>query len=82
MLGSKRPSDLVQRRIELRMDSQLVVRQLEFRYQVRHPRLKPFFARLLALRRQFEVFTVLHVPREQNKRADELANLALDTASG
>lgn len=69
-------------RIELRMDSQLVVRQLEFRYQVRHPRLKPFFARLLELRRQFAEFTVLHVPREQNKRADELANLALDTAPG
>ena len=64
------------------MDSQLVVRQLEFRYQVRHPRLKPFFTRLLELRRQFEEFTVWHVPRAENKRADELANLALDTAPG
>jgi ribonuclease HI len=64
--------------VELRMDSQLIVRQLEFRYKVRNPRLIPFFNRLLELKRQFSVFAVKHVPREQNTRADELANLALD----
>lgn len=64
--------------VELRMDSQLVVRQLEFRYKVRNPRLRPYFNRLLELKRQFNVFSVRHVPREQNSRADELANLALD----
>ena len=66
------------RDIELTMDSELVVRQLEFRYRVRNPRLRPFFERLLELRRQFNSFTVRSVPRAQNKRADELANLALD----
>ena len=64
--------------VELRMDSQLVVRQLEFRYKVRNPRLQPFFNRLLELKRQFNVFSVSHIPREQNTRADELANMALD----
>ena len=64
--------------VELRMDSQLVVRQLEFRYKVRNPRLQPFFNRLLELKRQFKLFAVHHIPREQNTRADELANLALD----
>jgi ribonuclease HI len=64
--------------VELRMDSQLVVRQLEFRYKVRNPRLIPFFNRLLELKRQFNAFSVRHIPREQNTRADELANLALD----
>ena len=66
--------------VELRMDSELIVRQLQYRYKVRHPRLKPFFNRLIELRRQFDSFEVLHVPRTQNKRADQLANLALDTA--
>ncbi|HEV8573974.1 MAG TPA: ribonuclease HI family protein [Dehalococcoidia bacterium] len=65
-------------RVSLRMDSELVVRQLGFRYKVRNPRLQPLFARLLELRRQFQSFDVESVPRAQNKRADQLANLALD----
>jgi len=68
--------------VELRMDSQLIVRQLEFRYRVRNERLRPFFERILELRRRFDSFSLRHVPREQNKRADELANLALDTLPG
>ncbi len=68
--------------VELRMDSQLVIRQLQFRYKVRNPRLQPFFNRILELRRQFNTFTMEHVRREQNKRADELANLALDRGDG
>ncbi len=65
--------------VDLRMDSQLIVRQLEFRYRVRSARLRPFFERVVELRRQFDSFAVTHVPREQNKRADQLANLALDS---
>jgi ribonuclease HI len=60
------------------MDSELIVRQLEYRYKVRNPRLQLFFARLLGLRRQFESFDVQSIPRAQNKRADQLANQALD----
>ena len=67
-------------RVRLRMDSELVVRQLEFRYKVRNPRLKPFFARLLELRRRFDSFAAEAVPRARNKRADQLANQALDRA--
>jgi ribonuclease HI len=66
--------------IELRMDSELVIRQLEFRYKVRNERLRPFFTRLLELRRKFDTFVLRSIPRAENKRADELANLALDTA--
>jgi ribonuclease HI len=66
------------REVELRMDSELVVRQLEMRYKVRNPRLQPMFARLLELRRRFDVFEVRAIPRERNKRADQLANQALD----
>jgi ribonuclease HI len=68
------------RHVELRLDSELVVRQLQFRYKVRHPRLQPFFRRIIELRRQFDSFDVAHVPRAENKRADQLANLALDSA--
>lgn len=64
--------------VELRLDSELVVRQLEFRYRVRNPRLRPLFERLIDLRRRFVAFQARAVPREQNKRADQLANQALD----
>jgi ribonuclease HI/probable phosphoglycerate mutase len=66
------------RRIELRMDSELVVRQLSGRYRVRNPRLKKYHSRMLALRQQFDEVVFRHVPREENRLADSLANQALD----
>lgn len=68
------------RAVDLRMDSELIVRQLQYRYRVRNPRLQPFFHRIIELRNRFDGFHVEHVPRERNKRADQLANLALDSA--
>lgn len=69
------------RHVELRMDSELVVRQLQAHYKVRNPRLKSLFGRLLELRGRFGVFEVNHIPRELNRRADQLANLALDRSA-
>lgn len=65
--------------VELRMDSELVVRQLSGRYKVRNPRLIPLYKRMLDLRSRFRRVTLVHVPRGQNKVADRLANEALDT---
>ncbi len=66
------------RRLRVRMDSQLVVRQLRGEYKVKHPGLKPLHARALERMRRFESFQIEHVRREDNKRADALANAALD----
>ncbi|MDZ4278757.1 MAG: ribonuclease HI family protein [Dehalococcoidia bacterium] len=66
------------RDVALRMDSELVVRQLSGRYRVRNPRLARLYKRVLALRGQLERLTVEHVPRAQNREADRLANQALD----
>lgn len=65
----------------VRSDSQLLVRQMQGRYKVRHPGLQPLHAeaqRLVAAigRVRFE-----HVRREANARADQLANRAIDEAS-
>ena len=68
------------RSVELRLDSELVVRQLEHRYRVRNERLRPLFNRLVDLRRRFDSFSVTAVPRARNARADALANQALDSA--
>lgn len=64
--------------VELRMDSELVVRQLSGRYRVRNPLLHRLFGRVVALRRRFRRLELRHVPREANCRADALANAALD----
>jgi ribonuclease HI len=69
------------KRIELRMDSELVVRQLTGRYRVRNPRLAPLFNRILALRGRFESVTFRNLPRTSNTIADQLANQALDRSS-
>jgi ribonuclease HI len=66
------------RRLLVRMDSELVVRQVRGEYKVRHPGLKPLFARVGALVAGLERFHIEHVPRAENARADALANAALD----
>ncbi len=66
------------RHVELRMDSELVVRQLDSRYKVRNPVLKRLFARMKDLRWRFASFRAVAIPREDNALADKLANQALD----
>lgn len=70
------------RHVELRMDSELVVRQLDSRYRVRNPGLKRLFARMKDLCWRFASFTATAIPREENALADKLANQALDRSGG
>lgn len=64
--------------LELRLDSELIVRQLQGRYRVRHKDLKPLFEQLSDLIDQLDRFQASHVRRHLNQRADALANDALD----
>jgi ribonuclease HI len=64
--------------VDLRMDSQLVARQISGRYRVKHADLKPIHASVMAMLGQLEGYTVGHVPRELNKDADRLSNVAID----
>ena len=64
--------------VVLRLDSELVVRQLEGRYKVKHAGLARLHVRAREAASEFETFHVEHVPRAQNKIADQLANAALD----
>lgn len=64
--------------VDLRMDSELVARQISGRYRVRHADLKPIHARVMAMLGQLSGYTVGHVPRELNKDADRLSNVAID----
>ena len=64
--------------VRLRSDSELIVRQLEGRYKVKHVDLKPLFAEAKRLIAGFALFDIRHVRREGNKEADALVNRALD----
>jgi ribonuclease HI len=65
--------------LRIRSDSELLVRQMQGRYKVKSPDLKPLFERASKLARHIPYFTIEHVRREQNRDADALANLALDS---
>ena len=64
--------------VDLRMDSQLVARQISGVYRVKHHDLKPIHAAVMDLLRTLDGYTVGHVPRELNKDADRLSNVAID----
>ncbi|HET7519938.1 MAG TPA: ribonuclease HI family protein [Candidatus Limnocylindria bacterium] len=64
--------------VDLRMDSQLVARQISGQYRVKHPDLQPIHQRVMGLLTRFAGYTVGHVPRELNKEADRLSNVAID----
>ena len=68
-------------RVDLRTDSELVARQIAGRYRVKHPDLKPIHARVMARLARLAGYTVGHVPRELNREADRLSNVAIDQRS-
>jgi ribonuclease HI len=66
------------RRVEVRSDSELVVRQIDGTYRVKHPDMIPLHREARGLLARFDEARVVHVRREQNREADRLANRALD----
>jgi ribonuclease HI len=64
--------------VDIRMDSELVVRQLEGKYRVKDAKMRPLHAAAVNLLGQFERAAVRHVPRDENKLADALVNAVLD----
>ncbi len=64
--------------LEFFLDSLLVVRQLEGKYKVKNPGLKPLWQQARLLLSQCSHYQFHHIPRSQNALADQLANLAMD----
>ena len=64
--------------VQVRADSELVVRQLEGRYKVKNAGLKPLFDQARALLAEYVEVDLAHVRREHNEDADALVNAALD----
>ena len=66
------------RRIKIRGDSELVVRQMTGVYRVKHPDLIPLHRKAKDLMAEFDAATIEHNYREKNELADRLGNLAMD----
>lgn len=64
--------------VEVRMDSKLVIEQMAGRWKIKHAAMKPLALEANVLAQQLAPITWTWVPRERNKRADALANAALD----
>ena len=64
--------------LAVRLDSELLVKQLNGQYRVKAPNLKPLFEKARKIISAFDKVDVGHVRREFNKEADRLANLAMD----
>lgn len=61
-------------------DSELMVRQMLGQYKIKNEALKPLWKKAQDLSKEFKDFSIGHVRRELNSRADELANEALDSS--
>ena len=64
--------------VEVRADSELVVKQLNGEYRLLDPKIQQFFIEIWNLKFDFQSIKFKHIPREKNKEADALVNQALD----
>ena len=78
LLGLERAHALGATEVEVINDSELIAHQVNGRYKVKHPDMKPLHAEALEALRGFERWSVRPVPRAQNADADALVNQALD----
>ena len=80
LLGLQRALELGADEVEVINDSELVARQINGEYKVKHADMKPLHAEALAALREFSEWSIRSVPRAQNADADALVNQALDAA--
>ena len=82
LLGLELARELGAEEVEVVNDSELIARQIGGEYKVKHAGLKPLFAQAMGELRGFHKWAVRPVRREENERADELVNEALDEELG
>jgi len=64
-------------KVEMRADSELIVRQINGRYKVKNANLKPLYQKVIELESKLKSFTITHIPRNLNREADRLAGEAV-----
>ena len=78
LLGLAAARSLGATEVEVVNDSELVAKQVNGVYKVKHPAMKPLYLEAMAALREFDAWAIRSVPREQNADADALVNQALD----
>jgi ribonuclease HI len=81
LLGLRRASELGATEVELINDSELVAKQLNGDYRVKHPAMVPLYLEARAALQRFDRWSIRSVRREDNVHADALVNAALDAAA-
>jgi len=79
LLGKEKIKQL---ELEVRMDSELAVKQLNHEYKIQDANIQSLFIEVWNLTIDFGSIKFVYVPREQNKEADALVNQALDSQQG
>jgi len=78
--GLSRAKTLKIERLRILLDSELIVRQIEGSYKVKNEKLRELYMDAISLLRSFKSYSIAHIPREQNKKADSLAKKAATKA--
>jgi ribonuclease HI len=81
LLGLRCARELGASEVEVVGDSELIAKQVQGVYKVKHEAMRPLHRQALDALEQFESWSIRTVPRAQNAHADELVNAALDQAS-
>ena len=79
LLGLSEAKKLGGKDIAVKIDSELIVKQINGQYRVKDAKLKPLFEKVIKQLNGFRSYIVSHIPRKENKRADQLANEGIDT---
>jgi ribonuclease HI len=80
LLGLARAKALGASEVEVVNDSELVAKQINGLYKVKHAAMRPLYLDAIAALREFDAWSIRSVPRDQNAGADALVNQALDSA--
>jgi ribonuclease HI len=82
LLGLARARELGASEVEVIGDSELIAKQVQGAYKVKHEAMRPLHSQALKALRLFDRWSIRTVPRAQNAQADALVNAALDHAAG
>jgi ribonuclease HI len=80
LLGLARAGALRASEVEVVNDSELIAKQVQGLYKVKHAAMRPLYNEAMAALRAFDAWEIRSVPRAQNAHADALVNAALDDA--
>ena len=80
LLGLECARELGASEVDVVGDSELIAKQVQGLYKVKHEAMRPLHQQAMAALREFEDWSIRTVPRAQNARADALVNAALDEA--